>query len=143
MITPSPQTKEKRGIASARRRRHLLLLVTDYQRLQSKYPWDEGPDYFVFAGEPGSINTHRYDTAFHAGCSVFSMQARCAPKWIRLASSFEFTVKQYWRPHGNLSLVSAKSGPTPREQNFSTWGVVRFCLRALTRTANSVDLPAA
>lgn len=36
---PSPQPpKEKRGVISARRRRQLLLLVTDYTRLQRKYP---------------------------------------------------------------------------------------------------------
>lgn len=32
------QTKEKRSVASGRRRRYLLLLVTHYQKLQAKYP---------------------------------------------------------------------------------------------------------
>jgi hypothetical protein len=34
----SPQIKEKRGVVSARRRRSLLLLVTDLQLLQTRYP---------------------------------------------------------------------------------------------------------
>lgn len=39
MATPAPtQPEEKRGVASARRRRQLLLLVTEYQKLQAKFP---------------------------------------------------------------------------------------------------------